>query len=43
VIAEDFAGLVPKVAAQIEVHHLNPIAEGVRHTRLEDLRRRTMD
>ena len=31
-------GLVPKVAAQIEVHHLDPISEGVRRTRLEDLR-----
>jgi predicted HNH restriction endonuclease len=31
-------GLVPKVAQQIEVHHLDPISEGVRRTRLEDLR-----
>ena len=31
-------GLVPKVAAQIEVHHLDPMSEGVRRTRLEDLR-----
>jgi hypothetical protein len=31
-------GLVPKVAAQIEVHHLDPIAEGVRRTKIEDLR-----
>lgn len=30
-------GLVPKVAAQIEVHHLDPISEGVRRTKLEDL------
>jgi 5-methylcytosine-specific restriction enzyme A len=31
-------GLVPKVPAQIEVHHLDPISERVRRTRLEDLR-----
>ncbi len=31
-------GLVPKVAAQIEVHHLDPISEGVRRTQLKDLR-----
>jgi len=31
-------GLVPKAAAIIEVHHLDPISEGVRRTRLEDLR-----
>ena len=31
-------GLVPKVAQQIEVHHLDPISDGVRRTRLEDLR-----
>ena len=30
-------GLIPKVAAQIEVHHLDPISEGVRRTRIEDL------
>jgi 5-methylcytosine-specific restriction protein A len=31
-------GLVPKVALQIEVHHLDPVSEGVRRTTLEDLR-----
>jgi 5-methylcytosine-specific restriction enzyme A len=31
-------GWVPKVEAQIEVHHLDPISEGERRTRLEDLR-----
>jgi Rad3-related DNA helicase len=30
-------GLVPRVEAQIEVHHLDPVSEGVRRTRLEDL------
>ena len=31
-------GLVPRVAAQIEVHHLDPISEGERRTTLDDLR-----
>ena len=30
-------GLIPRVEAQIEVHHLEPVSEGVRRTRLEDL------
>jgi len=30
-------GLVPKVAAIIEVHHLHPVSEGVRRTQIEDL------
>jgi Rad3-related DNA helicase len=30
-------GLIPRVEAQIEVHHLDPVSEGVRRTRLEDL------
>ena len=30
-------GLIPKVAAQSEVHHLDPISEGVRRTKIEDL------
>ncbi len=30
-------GLIPRVEAQIEVHHLEPVSEGVRRTLLEDL------
>ncbi len=30
-------GFVPKVDSQLDVHHLNPIAEGQRQTRIEDV------
>jgi len=30
-------GFVPKVDSQLDVHHLNPIAEGQRRTRIEDV------
>ena len=30
-------GLTPRVEAQLDVHHLDPIAEGVRQTQLQDL------
>ncbi len=30
-------GFMPKVDAQLDVHHLDPIAEGQRHTKIEDV------
>lgn len=30
-------GFVPKIDAQLDVHHLNPIAKGQRRTKIEDV------
>jgi 5-methylcytosine-specific restriction protein A len=30
-------GFTPRVESQLDVHHLDPIAEGQRRTRLEDV------